>query len=90
MTVKHTPGPWAIQQRTNSGRFAVTAEGAEVAEVLGLKNALLVSTAPELLEALLYLRDCAESGDWPAGERWAKVQSAIKKATGKKATGGTP
>ena len=82
MTAAHTPGPWVIQQRASSGLFLVTADGAEVAGVIGLKNALLVSTAPELLKALIYLRDCAESGAWPSGERWTKVQSAIKKATG--------
>ena len=49
------------------------------------QKARLSEAAPDLLEALLYLRDCAESGAWPSGERWAKVQSAIKKATG-----GTP
>ena len=85
MKAKQTPGPWAIQQHVKHGWFVITADGSEVAGALGLKNALLVSTAPELLDSLIYLRDCAESGAWPAGERWAKVQSAIKKATG-----GTP
>lgn len=40
------------------------------------------ATAPELLESLIYLRDCAESGKLPGGERWAKVQAVIKKTTG--------
>lgn len=77
----HTPGPWVIKLRTSSGLFLVTADGAEVAGVIGMKNALLVSTAPELLESLIYLRDCAESGEWPSGKRWAQVQAAIKQAT---------
>lgn len=86
MTAKHTPGPWAIKQSVTGGPpgglFLVTADGAEIAEVIGLKNAVLVSSAPDLLKALIYLRDCAESGAWPSGERWAKVQAAIQKAGG--------
>ena len=78
----HTPGPWAIQQHVKHGWFVITADGSEVAGALGLKNALLVSTAPELLDSLIYLRDCAESGEHQTAERWAQAQAVIKKATG--------
>ena len=83
---KHTPGPWRSTQRV------VTA--AETEGRLGMEcrlyggnshdnraNARLIAAAPELLEALIYLRDCAESGELPSPERWAKVQAAIKQAT---------
>ena len=79
---QQTEMPWAIRQHVKHGWFVITADGSEVAGARGLKNALLISAAPELLKALIYLRDCAESGAWPSGERWAQVQAAIKQATG--------
>lgn len=45
------------------------------------QKARLSEAAPDLLELLIYLRDCADSGAWPSGERWAQVQAAIKQAT---------
>ena len=81
----HTPGPWVIKQRINGGWFLITANDAVIAGVCGMKNALLASTAPELMESLIYLRDCAETGEFPTRERWWQVQAVIKKATGEAA-----
>ena len=84
MKAKHTPGPWAIKQSVTGGPpgglFLVTADGAEIAEVIGLKNAVLVSSAPDLLEAL---QDCRRAllNAGATGEL-AVVDAAIKKATG--------
>ena len=86
----HSPGPWAIQQRVKRGWFVITADGSEVAGALGLKNALLVSAAPDLLEVLKeldgrLLRCCAAGAS--ASEAYDSfyqdvVQAAINKATG--------
>ena len=45
-------------------------------------DARLIAAAPELLESLIYMRDCAESGEHQTSERWAQVQAVIKKLTG--------
>ena len=83
----HTPGPWRATEKT------VTA--AETEDRLGMEcrlyggsgrdnraNARLIAEAPSLLDALIYLRDCAESGEHQTSERWAQVQAVIKKLTG--------
>ena len=69
-------------RRAHAAILAAQAKAKRENAAAAAQKARLSEAAPDLLEALLYLRDCAESGDWPAGERWAKVQSAIKKATG--------
>jgi len=42
-------------------------------------NARLISAAPELLDSLIYLRNCIEDGTQPA---MSEVNAAIRKATG--------
>ena len=84
----HTPGPWAIQQHVKHGWFVITADGSEVAGALGLKNALLVSAAPDLLQALQ-----AMSSSFHGVERMEQhmqqaaemARAAIVKATGEPA-----
>lgn len=88
----HTPGPWTID---GTGMGIFTAHGsldfrpmiastamADVSLKDARTNACLIASAPELLDELIYLRDCAESGELPSPERWAKVQALIKQATG--------
>lgn len=58
---------------------------AEVGEEEAEANACLIAAAPDLLELLIYLRDCAESGELPSLERWVQAQAIIKKLTGKTA-----
>lgn len=69
-------------RRAHAASLAAQAKAKRENAAAAAQKARLSEAAPELLEALLYLRDCAESGAWPHGERWAKVQSAIKQATG--------
>lgn len=45
-------------------------------------NANLIAAAPELLEALIYMVDCAEFGAQPTGAPWARIQAVIAKAMG--------
>ena len=94
----HTPGPWTVD---GTGMGIFTAHGdlgfrpmvastamANVSLKEARANARLIAEAPELpelLELLIYLRDCTESGDWPTTERWAQVQAVIKKVTGEAA-----
>ena len=89
MTQAHTPGPWSAHPREDGPVDLLTPEwrcidgpGSDVYGHMTAADARLISAAPELLQALIYLRDCAESGAWPAGERWAQVQAAIQKAGG--------
>jgi len=80
-SAKHTPGPWTIKQSHGGRWFLIVAGGGqESAQAYGLKNALLVAAAPDLLEALTYLRDCIETGRDPG---MGIVHAAIRKAEGK-------
>ena len=94
---KPTPGPWSVAEETfdNGGITEIVIRGSDpraaVAVALDfgknnpgwqLANARLIAEAPELLESLIYLRDCAESGEHPHGPRWAKALAPIKKAQG--------
>lgn len=100
MTTKHTPGPWEIQQlETNRNgydwpTFAVRSPQNVCLAVVGdvdrhhaeqhPANARLIAAAPDLLAALIELRD---SYPWSAnrtvgGELWSQVNAAIAKAEG--------
>lgn len=76
----HTPGPWTLQISLDG----VHVIGPKPSAIQGLReaDARLIAEAPSLLDALIYLRDCAESGDLPSPERWKQVRAAIQKATG--------
>ena len=85
----HTPGPWSAHLREDGPVDLLTPEwwcidgpGSDVYGHMTAADACLISAAPDLLEALLYLRDCAESGELPSPKRWAQVQAAIQKAEG--------
>lgn len=62
MSAKHTPGPWYVRKvngpEHDPERFrpAVSKMGRSVPPTLG--NALLIASAPDLLEALRVARDC--------------------------------
>lgn len=58
---KHTPGPWTVKENTedgNSAPFFIDADLCSVADVTGIgieqaeANAILIASAPELLDAL--------------------------------------
>lgn len=85
MTEKHTPGPWVIAEaRSTKVDLINTRKGAAVGEVVFVDvrnpaDALLVAAAPDLLDSLIYLRNCIEDGTTPA---MREVNAAIAKATG--------
>ena len=90
---KFTPGPWLVSRTTvyalneqgyncfstqvqpgNTAPMEHTSDGELAA------NARLISAAPELLAALIYLRDCIETGKEPG---MGIVHASIRKAEGK-------
>lgn len=90
MEIKHTPGPWTNHGRIPQPGLPHSSIGAKTliarvySEAFGdteneAANARLIAAAPELLEALTYLRDCIESGKEPG---MGIVHAAITKATG--------
>ena len=90
MKSAHTPGPWARKEFTcangqqASGVISQATGGAVcwptgADEATASANAQLIASAPDLLEYLIYLRNCIELGTSPA---MGNVNSAISKATG--------
>lgn len=71
----HTPPPWHID-----GQFIRPSEGHHITEVEREANAHLVAAAPDLLAALLYVRDAVEAGRDIAMSR---INAAIAKAEGR-------
>lgn len=80
---KHTPGPWeAAGQKVFASGLPCSNHVATAYAVGGhglYANARLIAAAPDLLDALIYLRDCIESGREPG---MGDVLRAINKATG--------
>lgn len=89
-TPKHTKGPWVCVPKDGSdgwtGIYKEDKEGRELLADVHLEaNAHLITTAPEMLEALELALNCLEN--LPAkctAERYAieKLKAAIKKARG--------
>lgn len=91
MTTKHTPGPWTAFQRpkeegTNYWRITFTDRSSDsLVGYCGEANARLIAAAPELLEALVMVRDadndCARDG-LPTIPRTARaaIDAAITRA----------
>ena len=73
----HTPGPWTLQISLDG----VHVIGPKPSAIQGLReaDARLIAEAPSLLDALIYLRDCIETGKEPG---MGIVHAAIKKAGG--------
>lgn len=94
----HTPGPWTIRHNEYEKDSYILAENKEFPVCLigethyfnnseiNKANALLISTAPELLEALEgIVKKIDELGlDFEDNGRIAKAKAAITKATGEK------
>jgi hypothetical protein len=84
---KYTPGPWTVQldiEYSDDGTkyFSIIGPWPSYEFITGnatAADAALIAAAPELLAALIYLRDCIESGKDPA---MGDVHRAIAKATG--------
>lgn len=91
---KGTPGPWGAIQHSWS-RFGIYAADKGIAaldiyseateeneEVLGAEmeaNALLIATAPELLESLVEIVGYIDR-EGPASKEWAAISSACERA----------
>lgn len=77
---KHEPGPWILGGA--SGRMITTPSGYAgdgfIADVDTLANAKLITAAPDMLDALLLIKN--ENPDL-SGEAFSKLYEAIKKAT---------
>lgn len=96
MSAQHTPGPWSVERHPHSGHPLVAGEGEYVVADCGNgeietaseeANARLIAAAPELLEALISLRDFLRGN----GTKSARADAAISKATAAtEATGATP
>jgi hypothetical protein len=89
----HTPGPWSFKPSESDPNlfqvldaqgcvigFVLRGDRAATRIVCGV-NANLIAAAPELLDSLIYLRNCIESGTQPA---MREVNAAIEKAIGAK------
>ena len=89
MGMAHTPGPWTFALFDDEPNASFVQWRAGCAAVYGSRagreaNALLIASAPELLEALvdvLSYFDSPEDGCF-SDERLARVRSAVAKATG--------
>jgi hypothetical protein len=87
--MKLTPKPWAVVAMSE-GRFSIGRvekpgcfPKSRIADIVAGSegDARLISAAPELLAALMYLRECIEDGVDPA---MSSTNEAIAKATGGK------
>jgi hypothetical protein len=94
MSHTHTPGEW-FASSTSAGRtifIDCRLRGTTLQEIAAIGptekweqqagNALLIAAAPDLLEQLVYLQDCIETGKEPA---MSGPNAAIRKAQGKAA-----
>jgi len=93
MTIKHTPGPWYVDNMSsNDGDILITAKlkghttgRLHIANVTGLKgqnNVNLISAAPKLLEAAKAAVPFLVSLGYVGGDIVDGLQSAIAKAEG--------
>lgn len=87
--MKHTPGPWSIEPLTTA---IIDSERIQVATVSNYggaitkeaqANAKLISSAPELLEALKQAKPFINTSVFEGKQAWNKVQEAINKAEGR-------
>ena len=82
--VRHTPGPW-FQSSYEGGWDCVREAGGQIVCKLVLNepaNARLIAAAPDMLSALLYVRDMIESGQELGMSR---IHAAIAQALGAQA-----
>lgn len=88
---KHTAGPWFTSRPHSTTYIEARIDGGMIQEVASIgptqngwgesqANAHLIAAAPDLLAALIYLRDCTETGKYPG---MGIVHAAIRKAGGK-------
>lgn len=90
MSTTHTPGPWMVLPSVENGQFCILTEHGnrvDIAVTYGFErqpreaNARLISSAPELLEAL---KACLDKGSrWhPCDPVVIAARAAIAKAEG--------
>jgi hypothetical protein len=93
---KYTPGPWLIRKGDEWTCSIVTLHGHNVDgdpmywEVASFnrrrdeaeENALLIASAPDLLEALEWMVQRIDEGGYPDGKCLIAARAAIAKATG--------
>jgi hypothetical protein len=92
--MKHTPGPWSLDELDSAGSIAIYQLNAptrsalaelEIPDVESEANARLIAAAPELLDALENLLALVE-GECPSlledDHHYTQVKAAIAKAKG--------
>jgi hypothetical protein len=98
MNSKATPGPWEFQSGAAIGKpfvifhrspdghteYVCVMQNVHYADERNEPNARLIAAAPDLLEALIRLRDYYSSSHSPATREscWAQALAAITQATG--------
>lgn len=94
---KHTPGPWVMDdaQPGDLFRYVLHGNGDSFGYICRIStngnanadaDARLIAAAPELLEAVIELKDVCNrpSAARTRAEAWRKLDKAIAKATGEK------
>ena len=93
--VKHTPGPWGVNQSADEGAWDIgTGEwqgdsygGLQIATAWGFygraeADARLIAAAPELLQALEAMVALLDADGWSWPQQLADARAAIAKAKG--------
>jgi len=91
--VKHTSGPWSVDQLDDNGQRVVRGEHIEIAtcwhhcvgsiEKEMEANAHLIAAAPDLLDALRDALAYMDRGTWPGYDPVQTAKRAISKAEGR-------
>lgn len=78
--MSHTPGPWVVRRDTNCQDVLYVEEnGVVVCETMSADAARLIAAAPEMLEALKFLR-CTKNHEALSDRAVDIVDAAIAKA----------
>lgn len=81
MTWTHI-GQGVIRDENNMLVAVVQGAHGDHQNVVGMKRAALIAQAPQLVQELQYLHDCAENGDAISDADWRRVAALIVAAGG--------
>lgn len=91
MSAAHTPGPWHVEARGNTGAEVRSSTGTLLAAVRGIasikyRNAYVMAAAPEMLDALTEAEAAVDNwitSDEPCCDDFDKLRSALRAAIAK-------